>query len=136
MIKRLLGLIIVSLLVQIGWAAAQSDDPIVVEVDDFSETVCYANCPEYGYSGDMPQDFITHTYTRVTVQARTDSIMIESVEINRGNCQFLSSQLPANLKFGEHVSLMVQKSDTIFAKGCQILEVAVKTDQGEFVYTD
>jgi hypothetical protein len=117
-------------------SAAQSEDPIDLQIEDYSETVCYANCPEYGYSGDMPQQFITHTYTRVMIQAKADSVTVESVEINRGNCQFIGGSLPQRLKFGDHVELLVQQSDTIFAKGCKIIEVSVSTDQGEITFSD
>ena len=117
-------------------SAAQSEDPIDLQVEDYSETVCYANCPAYGYSGDMPQQFITHTYTRVMIQAKADSVTIKSVEINRGNCRFIGGISPQQLNFGEHLTLIVQKSDTVFAKGCNIIEISVRTDQGDIVYTD
>ena len=44
--------------------------------------------------------------------------------------------LPQQLNFGEHITLVVQKNDTIFAKGCNVIEVSVETDQGEIVFTE
>jgi hypothetical protein len=114
-------------------AAAQSEDPIDLQIEDYDETVCYVNC---GSSNNLPEEFITHTYTKVIVQAKASSVTVENVEINRGNCRFIGSLLPQHLNFGEHITLVVQKTDTIFAKGCNVIEVSVKTDQGEIVFTD
>jgi hypothetical protein len=114
-------------------AVAQSEDPIDLQIEDYDETVCYVNC---GSSNNLPEEFITHTYTRVIVQAKADSVTVESVGINRGNCRFIGSMLPQQLNFGEHITLVVQKNDTIFAKGCNVIEVSVETDQGEIVFTE
>lgn len=114
-------------------AAAQSEDSIDLQIEDYDETVCYVNC---GSSNNLPEEFITHTYTRVIVQAKANSVTVESVEINRGNCRYVGGVLPQELNFGEQVTVVVQKNDTIFSKGCNIIEVKVLTDKGEITFAD
>jgi len=112
---------------------AQSDDPIDLQIEDYDDTVCYVNC---GSSNNLPEEYITHTYTRVMIQAKVDSVTIERIEINRGNCRFVGGGLPQQLNCGEHVFFAIKRQHTIFAKGCNIIEVTVQTDQGDIVFTD
>jgi|SRR5450830_1318050 hypothetical protein len=63
----------------------------------------------------------------VYLQAITDKVTIESLEINRGNCVGMGPQLPADLAFGGRFKISVY--------GCTVKEISVKTDHGDFTYS-
>jgi len=66
-------------------------------------------------------------FPAVFLEAITDNVKIEDFQINRGNCNHSSQQLPADLVFGRRLEIM--------AFGCNVKEVSVKTDHGDFTYS-
>lgn len=77
-------------------------------------------------------------YVTVVVTSLDDSIKVENIDVNRGNCRienkkFMSSVnketiLPATLRYGQSVSVN-------FYNNCMASEVVVTTDKGGWRYT-
>ncbi|MEE3664489.1 hypothetical protein V2I52_21610 [Brenneria sp. g21c3] len=77
-------------------------------------------------------------YVNVVVTARTDTIRINNISVNRGNCRignlkyFGSSNketiIPATLRYGESVKVP-------FYNNCIASEVEVLTDKGGWTFT-
>ncbi|SET69144.1 hypothetical protein [Kosakonia radicincitans] len=77
-------------------------------------------------------------YVTVVVTSLDDSINVENVDVNRGNCRidnqkYLSSKnketiLPVTLRYGQSVSVN-------FYNNCVASEVVVTTDKGGWRYT-
>jgi len=70
--------------------------------------------------------------TYVIVQAAADSVVVKSVNLNRGNCSAVppaqsNIELPKTLKFGQSMRLVVF--------GCEsVREVSIDTDTGEHTF--
>ena len=70
-----------------------------------------------------------HTFTNVTVLAKTDQIVIKKIIMNRGNCNFdPQPTLPRTLKFGQ---TLLGDVDVV----CTPIEISVQTDMGTETYT-
>lgn len=77
-------------------------------------------------------------YVTVVVTSLDDSIKVENIDVNRGNCRidnqkYLSSKnketiLPATLRYGQSVRVS-------FYNNCVASEVVVTTDKGGWRYT-
>ncbi|MEQ0333274.1 hypothetical protein [Klebsiella sp. GB_Kp056] len=77
-------------------------------------------------------------YVTVVVTSLDDSIKVEKIDVNRGNCRidnqkYLSSKnketiLPATLRYGQSVRVN-------FYNNCVASEVVVTTDKGGWRYT-
>lgn len=77
-------------------------------------------------------------YVTVVVTSLDDSINVENIDVNRGNCRidnqkYLSSKnketiLPATLRYGQSVRVS-------FYNNCVASEVVVTTDKGGWRYT-
>lgn len=77
-------------------------------------------------------------YATVVVTARDDHVMVQSIQVNRGNCRidnrkYLSSAnqetiLPATFRYGQSVSVN-------FYQNCVAREVDVTTDKGAWRFT-
>lgn len=68
-------------------------------------------------------------FTKVYITARTNSVVIKKIRVNRGNCRDAESGnpwRPVRLSFGNTL-------DRIYAS-CNILEIGVETDQGEWTF--
>lgn len=65
----------------------------------------------------------------LTITSKVDQLKLTGLIINRGNCTWGASQKtpPADMVFGRPL--------TFVAMGCQIEEVQLKTDQGDFTFT-
>lgn len=66
-----------------------------------------------------------YTYEEIVITSIVDSVTINSVKINRGNCKNSSFDLPKTLKYGH--TYYVQPS-----KGCSVLLVEIQTDKGDW----
>jgi hypothetical protein len=101
-------------------SAAQSDD-VRLDEGDVPVTVRFAHERVMGVRREY-----------VVVQAVADSVVVNGVKLNRGNCSAAPSPqsgvtLPATLKFGQAVTLVIGDCD-------RVLEVAVDTDTGEHTF--
>lgn len=76
-------------------------------------------------------------YATVVVTARDDSVKVENIVVNRGNCTLSNERyvggrmvaaLPATLRYGQSVSVS-------FWKECVASEVDVSTDKGAWRFT-
>lgn len=65
----------------------------------------------------------------VTITSKVNNVKLTDLKINRGNCIWGASQkrLPVDMVFGQTLSYV--------ALGCQIEEVEIKTDQGDYTFT-
>lgn len=71
-----------------------------------------------------------YTVPVVDITAIVDSVEVQDVIGNRGNCKmptFDQSEFPKNLHFGE-------KRTVRFANGCNLIEIEVVTDKGSFTF--
>ena len=96
-----------------GCSGAMSEPPVTVEAK-FLENMFYGN--------PIPV---------VEVTAITDSVEVRDVIANRGNCPMMEHRkagFPHQLKFG-------QKATAGFTASCNLVEVEVVTDQGNWSFT-
>ena len=61
----------------------------------------------------------------VNVLSKTDLVTVQSIKINRGNCHVSGSS--SQLKFGEVAKF--------YTGNCEIQEIEVDTDSGDFTFT-
>ncbi|APC17386.1 hypothetical protein BLL42_17175 [Pseudomonas frederiksbergensis] len=66
-------------------------------------------------------------FPAIYLEAVTDKVRIEGFEINRGNCNHSSPQIPADLIFGGRLEIL--------AFGCNVKELSVNTNHGNFTYS-
>lgn len=90
-------------------ACGLGEPPVTVEKN--SETTLFGETP----------------YIRVT--ATEDKVKLTGLKINRGNCKWGASQKrpPVDMVFGTTL--------TFVALGCNIAEVDIETDQGDYTFT-
>ncbi|AVI64602.1 hypothetical protein CKQ84_01200 [Shewanella sp. WE21] len=70
-----------------------------------------------------------YTYPSINVKAISDTVTINKVIINRGNCGgTIMSGLPKLLKFGESISVIANGN-------CDVKQVDVLTDDGDWSVT-
>lgn len=85
------------------------------------------------YAAAAPFEVSTHVEQNVPIvqlQAVTDQIVLTGFNVNRGNCKAKlggAYPLPLTFKFGQGVKL--------FAYSCNVKEVVLITNQGNFTYT-
>lgn len=64
----------------------------------------------------------------IYVQSTTDDVILNSFEVNRGNCRgSIIYQMPTTFAYGAELK--------IYAHGCNVLELLVDTNKGSFTYT-
>lgn len=70
------------------------------------------------------------SYSKVYITALVDSIVVKKITVNRGNCKDAEAipWRPVRISFGNTYD-RIFTGQTILA-GCNILEIAVDTDQG------
>ncbi len=69
------------------------------------------------------------TFVVVTLTVRANNLNINDVEINRGNCKWGSASPPPwpDVRFGQSIEIITAL--------CQVIEVVVKTNMGEQIFT-
>lgn len=65
----------------------------------------------------------------LVVSSKVDSVKLNKIEVNRGNCKTFNWRGPNPLKFGQ------EKRGMLVCDLDQVKEVLVETDQGEFTFT-
>lgn len=68
--------------------------------------------------------------TEVQFISKVDEIELQEIIANRGNCDTsgLAQRLPKTLRFG-------QKMVTTFYSTCEVAQIHIETDQGEWTFT-
>jgi uncharacterized lipoprotein YehR (DUF1307 family) len=92
----------------------------------FSLSACGDSEPavKVTYSSEYINEYVTQT--KVKVSSIVDDVIVESVILNRGNCDKQHSQkLPINLKFGE--SFLVFTTTR-----CELAQIDVVTNKGSW----
>lgn len=85
------------------------------------------------YADETPFDVSIHVQQNVPIiqlEAVTDQVVLTGFNVNRGNCKTKLGgidPLPLSFKFGNGVKL--------FAHGCNVKEVVLITNQGNFTYS-
>lgn len=101
-------------------AASGQNEPIDIQVQTKHESIGTE------YNGDEAVGSgPTISWDEIQITGKTDHVVIKGIIANRGNCRISSSvSLPATLAFGQRLDIPTS--------GCNVIEVAVDTDQGSW----
>jgi len=100
------GLLAAAMLSYTLSACSQSEAPITIEAFNPSSPIGSA---------------------RIHITARADQVVIENVQVNRGNCKVRNPTVTRNLKFGQ--------STDVFSDPCTVAEVVVTADGQNWKFT-